>query len=347
MSSRSRDRPIRFISDNTATACPEILAAIVEANQGLAPPYGADRWTERIDEAFSAFCGREVRAFPVITGTAANALALGTIAAPYSTIFAHEESHVARDEFGAPEFFSGGARVVPVAGAHGKLSVDSLASALHANPPSMSPAAVSLSQATDLGTVYRPDEIASLSELAHRNGLRVHVDGARFANALVFLDCHPADLTWRSGVDVLSFGATKNGTLGAEAVVFFDPASVHDFDLRRRRSGHLLSKSRYLSAQLVAFLDPRVWRANAARANRLAQCLARASSRPPIHPVEANEVFLRLDQSERERLRAAGFEFDDWAPLDSDQARFVVSWDQLEDDIDALIAELATVTVQS
>jgi threonine aldolase len=254
---------------------------------------------------------------------------------------AHRSSHVVCDECGAPEFYSGGARVVAVDGAHGKLTTATLGAALAANPPTMRPAAVSLTQATDLGTVYRPSEIAALAELAHGRGLKVHLDGARFANALVALDCHPADVTWRAGVDVLSFGATKNGAFGAEAVVFFDPSLVGDFALRRRRGGHLLSKSRFLSAQLIAYLQPSVWRTNAARANRLARELAAALPLEPLHPVEVNEIFLALDPDQRRRLRALGFEFDDWAPA---EARFVTSWDQPEDDLPALVSALNQLT---
>jgi len=334
---------MRFFSDNTATACPEILAAIQEANRGLEKAYGDDPWTQRLDAVFGEYFGTEVKVFPVATGTAANALALSTITPPYGAVFAHEEAHIIRDECGAPEFFSGGARLVPVPGADGKLTCSSLSAALAANPVSVhtvQPAAVSLTQLTELGTAYRPEEIAAVAELAHGHGLKVHMDGARFANALVHLGCHPADVTWRAGVDVLSFGATKNGALTAEAVVFFDRECVRDFELRRKRAGHLLSKSRYVSAQLLAYVETGVWRRNAARANALAQRIASAAGRALMHPVQGNEVFLALGSDGKAKLRASGFEFYDWGPESSGEARIVVSWDQPEEDVDALCSTL-------
>jgi len=203
------------------------------------------------------------------------------------------------------------------------------------------PAAVSLTQPTEFGTVYRPAELAQIAATAHARGLKVHMDGARFANAVAFLGCHPADITWRVGVDVLSFGATKNGALGAEAVVFFDAALVRDFELRRKRAGQLFSKSRYLAAQLLAYIDSGLWRRNAERTNRLAQEIGRAAGTALLHPVEANEVFLALGVELRQALRAAGFEFYDSGVESAGEARFVVSWDQPPGDVPALCAALA------
>jgi len=200
---------------------------------------------------------------------------------------------------------------------------------------------VSISQATELGTAYRPAEIAALSEVAHERGLHVHMDGARFANAVTYLGCHPGDVTWRAGVDVLSFGATKNGALGAEAVVFFNPGLVRDFELRRKRAGHLLSKSRFVSAQLLAYVESGVWRRNAHRANQLAQRIGGAAGNRLLHPVEANEVFVELGADRKASLRAAGFEFYDWGPPASGAARLVASWDQDERHVAALCAALA------
>lgn len=334
---------MRFYSDNTATACEEVLEAIHRANTGHAIAYGDDEWTQRLDEAFAAFFGRPVKAFALATGTAANALSIATLCPPYGAVYAHEEAHIVRDECGAPEFFSGGARVVTVPGEHGKLTVDALGAALDANPVSVhtpQPAALSLTQATELGTVYRPQELAALATLAHARGLRVHLDGARIANAIVSLGCEPAEITWRAGVDVVSFGATKNGALSAEAVVFFDAALVRDFELRRKRAGHLLSKSRYVSAQLLAYLETQVWRRNAERANALARRIAAAAGRMLLHPTEANEVFVALGDAGKARLRGQGFGFYDWGPAASGEARFVVSWDQREADVDALCAAL-------
>jgi threonine aldolase len=334
---------LRFFSDNTATACPEILAAITAANQGLEKAYGDDRWTQRLEQALSAFFEKEVRAFAVATGTAANSLSLATLSPPYGAIFAHEEAHIVCDECGAPGFFSGGAQLTVIPGEHGKLTASRFESALNAHPVSVhgvQPAAVSLTQATEYGTTYRPEEIQAISRIAHARGVKVHMDGARFANSVVFLDCHPADVTWRAGVDVLSFGATKNGALGAEAVVFFDPPLVKDFELRRKRSGHLLSKSRYVSAQLLAYVETGVWRRNAARANAFAQRIARAAGTALLYPVEANEVFLRLGEEGKRTLRAAGFEFYDWGPEVSGEARIVASWDQVGAHVEALCQAL-------
>ena len=226
---------MRFFSDNTASACPEILTALQEANHGLTRPYGEDEWTERLDRAFSALFGSEVRAFAVATGTAANALSLATLSPPYGAIFAHQKAHIATDECGAPGFFTGGAQLMLLPGEHGRLAPETFAAALAApqDVHTVQPAAVSLTQPTEFGTVYRPAELAQIAATAHARGLKVHMDGARFANAVAFLDCHPADITWRVGVDVLSFGATKNGALGAEAVVFFDAGLVRDFELRQ------------------------------------------------------------------------------------------------------------------
>jgi len=334
---------LRFFSDNTGSACPEILAAIQAANHGLARAYGDDEWTARLDGALSAFFGAEVRAFAVATGTAANALALATLSPPYGAIFAHQEAHVACDECGAPGFFSGGAQLALLPGEHGRIAPGSFAAALAAHRVdvhTLQPAALSLTQATELGTTYRADDLAQLAAAAHEHGLKVHMDGARFANALAFLGCHAADITWRVGVDVLSFGATKNGALTAEAVVFFDRALVRDFELRRKRAGHLLSKSRFVAAQLLAYVESGLWQRNAQRTNRLAQSIGRAAGEKLLHPVEANEVFIGLGVPRRAALRAAGFEFYDWGAESAGEARFVVSWDQPEENVAALCTAL-------
>jgi threonine aldolase len=334
---------MRFTSDNTASVAAEILDAMRAVNQGREPAYSDDRWSKRLDQTFAEFFDAPVRVFTVATGTAANSLALAAITPPHGAIFTHEDAHVVRDECSAPEFFSGGARLVLVPGPHGKLSVDALAQALKSNPPTVhtvQPAALTLTQATEFGTVYPTDEIAALSQFAHRHGLAVHMDGARFANALVTLGCHPSETTWRAGVDVLSFGATKNGALSAEAVVFFDLERVRDFELRRKRGGHLLSKSRYASVQLLAYLESGLWRRNAARTNALASRIGAAADARLLHPVEGNEVFVHLGDEGMRLLRHAGFEFYDWGAEGSGDARFVVSWDQPEEDVDALCAAL-------
>jgi len=334
---------LRFYSDNTATAAPEILAAIVEANQGHTIAYGDDPWTQRLDEVLGRFFGTEVRAFAVTTGTAANSLTLATLSPPWGAIYAHEEGHIGVDECGAPQFFTGGAQLVSLLGENGKVTCEALRAAIDKHPANVhtvQPAVVSLTQATELGTAYRPAEIAAISKLAHERGLAVQMDGARFANAVAFLDCHPGDVTWRAGVDVLSFGATKNGALAAEAVVFFNRERVREFEFRRKRAGHLISKSRFVAAQLLAYVETGVWQRNARRANDLAQRIGRAAGTTLMHPVEANEVFVRLGEERKARLRTTGFEFYDWGPARSGEARFVASWDQREQDVTALCEAL-------
>jgi threonine aldolase len=335
---------MRFLSDNTATACPEILEALTACNQGHVKAYGDDPWTERLDSVFSDYFGAAVRVFPVPTGTAANALSIATLSPPYGAVFAHEHAHIVSDECGAVEHFSGGARVVGIPSPQGKLTANALKAALDLRPPSvhtLQPAVLSLTQATEFGTVYRPQEVAALAEVAHRQKLSVHMDGARFANALVNLACHPGDITWRAGVDVLSFGATKNGALSAEAVVFFKAELVRDFELRRKRAGHLISKSRYVSAQLLAYVETGVWKRNAQRANALALRIAQAAGAHLLFPVEANEIFVNIGEARKQRLRAAGFHFYDWGALNSGEARLVTSWDQPEESVTALCDSLA------
>ena len=334
---------MRFFSDNTAAICPEILEAIAAANRDLVVAYGDDPWTQRLDEVLGEFFGTEVRAFAVATGTAANSLALATVTPPYGAIYCHPEAHIAVDECGAPGFFSGGGQLERIDGADAKLSAEALAATLDGHSVSVhsvQPAAVSISQATELGTAYRPAEVAALSEVAHEHGLHVHMDGARFANAVRYLGCHPGDVTWRAGVDILSFGATKNGALGAEAVVFFHLGLVRDFELRRKRAGHLLSKSRFVSAQLLAYVESGVWQRNAERANALARSIGQAAGSRLLHPVEANEVFVELGVAGKASLRAAGFEFYDWGSPASGAARLVASWDQNERHVEALCTAL-------
>jgi threonine aldolase len=335
---------MRFCSDNTASVSAEILEAISAANRGLVVAYGDDPWTQRLDEALGEFFGTDVRAFAVTTGTAANSLALATLTPRYGAIYCHPEAHIACDECGAPGFFTGGAQLERIEGAAAKLTAEALAATLEGHSVSLhsvQPAAVSISQATELGTAYRPAEVAALCEVAHTHGLHVHMDGARFANAVTHLGCHPGDVTWRAGVDVLSFGATKNGALAAEAVVFFHLGLVRDFELQRKRAGHLLSKSRYLAAQLLAYVETGLWRRNAQQANAHAQAIGNACGKRLLHPVEANEVFADLGVAGKASLRAAGFEFYDWGPPASGMARLVTSWDQDERHVGALCAALS------
>jgi len=334
---------MNFYSDNTATAAPEVLAAIAAANQGSARSYGADAWSERIDAAFSKWFDHPVRAFPVATGTAANTLSLATLTPPWGQVFCSEHAHVLHDECGAVELQTGGARITALPGPAGLLVADTLAGWLAdatVSVHSVQPASVSITQATECGTVYAPDAIAAIADVSRRSGLKLHMDGARFANALVNLGAAPADITWKAGVDVLSFGATKNGALGAEAVVFFDTSLATNFELRRKRAAHLFSKMRYLSAQLLACVEGAWFLANAARANALAARIASVAGGRLLYPVQANAVFLRFAPGEKQALRARGFGFYDWGPAREDAARFVVSWDQPESEVDALCEAL-------
>lgn len=335
---------MHFFSDNNAPAAPAVLAAIEAANSGMTLAYGADEWSERLDEAFSRYFERPVRAFAVATGTAANALALATLTPPYGEILTGEQSHVVHDECGAVELQTAGARLTRLPAPAGLLPATALAQWLADHPVSLhspQPAAVSITQASECGTVYQPAQISELSEVSRNHGLALHMDGARFANALASLGVAPADVTWRCGVDVLSFGATKNGAIGAEAVVFFDPDQARDFELRRKRAAHLFSKMRYLSAQLLCCLEQPFFRENAARANRLAAHIGAAAGERLLYPVQSNAVFMGFRPGEKQELRERGFGFYDWGPPRQDAARFVVSWNQDEADVAALCEALA------
>ncbi len=337
---------MNFVSDNAYGASADILAAVTAASAGTATSYGDDPVTARVQARLSEVFEREVAAFPVVTGTAANALALATLCPPYGAIFCYAESHIAVDECGAGEFFSGGARLVPIAGKSAKISPDAIEAALplfRSAPHNPKPSAISITQATELGTLYTQAEIAVLSALAQREGMALHMDGARFANAVAALGCKPADITWKVGVDALSFGATKNGALCAEAVIFFDPARAADFEYRRKKGGHLLSKMRFISAQLEAYLEDERWLKTAAQANalaaRLANGLTAIKGAEMAHRVEANEIFARLPDAVLARLREAGAQFYDWAPSQDGRtlARLVVSFATPDKDIEKFL----------
>ena len=304
---------MNFASDNTAPVAPAILKAMAEANEGYAQGYGDDAWTFAVERRLSEIFEREVAAFLVPTGTAANALALAHVTPPWGVVFCHAQSHIATDECGAPEFFGGGLKLAGLSGHDGKIAAATLRNALagyggHA-PHQMIAAALSLTQASEAGTIYRIAEIEALCAIAKERALAVHLDGARFANALVALNATPAQMTWRAGIDVVSFGATKGGALAAEAVVIFDPARAAYFAERRKRGGHLLSKHRFLAAQLAAYLAGDLWLDLARHANAMADRLARelaAVGLPPLWPVEANLVFVALPRALEAKLRAAG-----------------------------------------
>ncbi|HTO40028.1 MAG TPA: beta-eliminating lyase-related protein [Rhizomicrobium sp.] len=339
---------MNFASDNAYGALPDILARLVEANNGAAASYGLDDITTRLSRRFAEIFEHEVFVYPVVTGTAANALALATLVPPYGAVLCHGESHIACDECGAPEFFSHGARLVTLEGADAKLEPQSVERALSrfekGSVHQQQPTAISITQATERGTIYSQNDIAALSAVAHRRGLKLHMDGARFANALVTLGVSPADASWRAGVDVLSFGATKNGALAAEAVLFFNRADVADIEFRRKRAGHLLSKMRFVSAQLDAYLEGDRWLTAARSANALAQKMATglASVDGAIlaHPVDANAVFLHLPDQTIARLRAAGAAFHDWAPSENGKTliRLVLSFATPPEAVDRFLA---------
>jgi threonine aldolase len=304
---------MEFASDNAAGVAPAILDALLRANAGFAIAYGADALTRRVEDRLSELFERDVAVFLVSTGTAANALALAHLSPPWGAVLCHSEAHAIVHECGAPEFFGGGLRLLGIEGEGGKLQPRAILAALDRHfglrPHQILPAALSLTQASECGTVYQVDEIAALATLAHERGMAVHMDGARFANAVVRLGATPAEVTWRAGVDVLSFGATKGGALAAEAVVFFDPARGEAMAERRKRGGHLVSKHRFLAAQFEAFLAGNQWLKLAAHANRMADRLAShlaGVKLKPVWPVEANMVFVRLPQTLHERLQAAG-----------------------------------------
>jgi threonine aldolase len=327
---------MNFRSDNTASAAAEIMAALTSVNDGPAAGYGEDPWSRKLDETFSALFERDVRVFTVASGTAANSIALASVTPPWGSIICHREAHIECDECGAPEFFSGGAKLVLVDGEAAKLTPDTLREGIARNARgihSVKPSAVSISQTTERGAIYEPDEVAALGAIAKAAGLALHMDGARFANAIAALGCKPGDVTWRAGVDLLSFGATKNGALAAEAIVCFDMDRAEEIARRRKRSGHLICKGRYPAAQLLAYLNDGLWLKLAGRANALAAKLGEAAAPFLSVPVESNQVFMRLGADKLAKLRAAGADFYD---LGEGEARLVVSWNQPEADIDAL-----------
>jgi threonine aldolase len=342
---------VNFASDNTAPVAPAILDAIVAANAGYALGYGNDDVTHGVERRLAEVFECEVAVFLVPTGTAANALALAHITPPWGVVFCHAQSHIATDECGAPEFFGGGLKLAGLAGADGKIAAEALAAALAGtgghSPHEMVASALSITQASEAGTIYRTDEIASLCAIAHGRGLAVHMDGARFANALVRLNATPAQMTWQSGVDVLSFGATKGGALAAEAVVIFDPARAAFFAERRKRGGHLLSKHRFIAAQMAAYLAEDRWLTLARHANAMADRLARQLAGlglPPVWPVEANLIFVKLPRALDAKLKAAGANYyvrsGDGLTLGPDEvlARLVTSFATKADDIERFVA---------
>lgn len=334
---------MHFFSDNATPICPQVRGAILAADHAD-HGYDGDAWSAHLDSAFSTLFETPVSALWVATGTAANCIALATLCPPYGGIICHEESHVEVDEGGAPGFFTHGAKLMPLSGEGAKLTppmilarLASIRDDVHQVPAR----ALSITNATEYGLVYTPCEVAALGDIAKTHGLGFHMDGARFANAIAHLGCHPADITWRAGIDALSFGCVKNGGMVGEALLFFGPQGnmrAEEAQRWRKRSGHLLSKGRYLAAQILALLQDDIWLANGAAANNAAQVLGRNIPDRLIHPVQANELFIRLSADEAAHLRAQGFDFYDWGP---DAARLVTNWSHRPEDVAPLADALA------
>jgi threonine aldolase len=334
---------MNFKSDNAAAVCPAVLDAVLAAGPSSAGAYDDDAWSRRLDGAFGTIFGMECSVFAVATGTAANALALAAMVPGYGAVVCESEAHVHVDECGAPEFFTGGAKLLLVAGEHGRLSPARLTAGLASHRGDVHQVqigALTLTQATEAGTVYAPDDVALLAGYARDRGWLVHMDGARFANAVAHLGCHPGDVTSRVGVDVLSFGAIKNGGMTAEALVVFKPELARRLRFLRKRAGQMPSKGRFAAAQLLAMIDDDVWLHNARAANAAAARIAAAAGDRVMHPVQANEVFLKMRPGEMERLRGLGFDFYDWGDAGSNEVRLVAAWDTPELHVVALVAAL-------
>ena len=333
-----------FASDNAAGVHPAVLQAVIDAAPAQAVGYDGDPWSKRLDEVFSHLFGTRCHAFAVPSGTAANALSLAAAVQPFNGVWCEASAHIEVDEAGAIPFFTGGASLMLVKGQQGKLTpalLDKAAATRRADVHQVQPAALSLTQATECGTIYRPDELHALSHWAKARNLVVHMDGARFANAVASLGCHPADVSWKAGVDILSFGCIKNGGMSAEAIVVFRPDLALTIPVRRKRAGMMPSKGRQAAAQLLAMTRDHLWLENARAANAGAQRLAAAAGERLLYPVEANALFIRVTPAERELLRAQGFVFHDWELEGPDAARLVVRWDQPAESIEALAAALA------
>jgi threonine aldolase len=342
----ARPEPLRhFASDNYAGICPEALAAMVEANAGHAPGYGDDRWTaeaaDLLRETFQADC----EVFFAFNGTAANSLALASLCQSYHSILCHETAHVETDECGAPEFFSNGTKVLTVPGAHGKIDPERIDHMVgrRADIHYPKPRVVSVTLPSELGTLYTPAELSAIGAKARAHGLRVHMDGARFANAVAALGVAPRAVTWEAGVDVLCLGGTKNGMAVGEAIVFFDRALAAEFEYRCKQAGQLASKMRFLAAPWVGMLRTGAWLRHARHANAMAARLAAALREAPgvtlLHPVEANAVFATLPPGAASALRAQGWRFYDF--IGSGGVRFMCAWDTSPEDVDRFASDVA------
>lgn len=342
---------MNFSSDNVTGACPEIAAAVMAANEGPAMPYGADEETARAEKMIADLFEVEADVFLVATGTASNALALSVLCPPYGSIYCHPEAHIQVDECGAPEFYSGGAKLVLLPDRAGKITAADLADALkdeQGDVHHVKPAAVSLTQTGETGAVYSIEEIQAITSVAHDHGLKVHLDGARFANAVAALGCSPAETSCKAGVDILSFGASKNGAFAAEAVVLFNPGLAEEFAYRRKRAGHLFSKMRFLAAQFEAYLKDDLWLDLAGHANDcmnvLATGLKDVDDVDLLFPPDANMLFAELPNRMIEGLRDAGFVFYDWPGEERSVIRLVTAFDTRVEDAETFVAEARRLT---
>jgi threonine aldolase len=337
----------QFASDNYAGICPEALAAMVAANQGVAFSYGDDLWTDRSCQLLRDLFATDCEVFFVFNGTAANSLSLASLCHSYHSIICHSQAHIETDECGAPEFFSNGTKILLVSGADGKVDLDEVEHAVQRRADIHYPKTkvLSLTQATELGTVYTPTEVAAAGELCQRLGLRLQMDGARFANAVASLGCHPGDISWRAGVDVLCFGGAKNGMAIGEAVIFFNRDLANEFDYRCKQAGQLASKMRFLSAPWIGLLENGTWLANALHANSCARQLAERLAAIPgvslMHPNQANAVFLTLPQTALDALRSMGWHF--YSFIGTGGARFMCSWATQQEEIDLLVADCSRI----
>ncbi|MDA9956963.1 low specificity L-threonine aldolase [Candidatus Pelagibacter sp.] len=342
---KTKRERVKFASDNIAGACPEVLDAILKANDGDSTPYGNDQISTDLQKKFSDLFEKDVIVFPIASGTAANALALSTMTPSFGNIYCHKLSHINTDECGAPEFYTGGGKLVTLNGINGKILAEELDQAIggkgivhHTQPSS-----VSITQVCETGEVYQLDEIKKISEVTHKHKLNMHMDGARFANALVSLNTTPAEMTWKSGIDVLSFGATKNGCIAAEAIIFFNKDLVGNIAFLMKRAGHLLSKMRFVSAQLDAYISNDVWLRNARHANKMGKKLSDGLNNHSdinlAYPTEANEVFATFPRNKIKNLNSEGYKMNE-DELDGKAVRLVAAWNTKDSDVDQLLGTL-------
>jgi threonine aldolase len=340
---------LAFASDNYAGVCPEALQAMMEANEGFTRSYGDDPFTDRACALLRDTFETDCQVFFVFNGTAANSLALASLCQSYHSIICQELAHVETDECGAPEFFSNGTKILLASGKQGKIDLPAVENLItrRTDIHYPKPRVLSLTQSTELGTVYDPDEIGAAGKLAKRYGLRLHMDGARFANAVASLNCHPADITWRAGVDVLCFGGTKNGMAVGEAVVFFQKELAEEFDYRCKQAGQLASKMRFLSAPWTGMLQDRIWLERAAYANQCARMLSERVQHIPgislMFPVQANAVFIEIPQKTVHSLHQLGWHF--YSFIGAGGIRLMCSWATKKEDIDALVVDMQNCSV--